>query len=75
MRWLKTALASLALVALLGACGGDAQVRQYPDSREAEERGVSGGESEPARRSEAPPRSGGPHPTDDEVTGEEVNPL
>lgn len=60
---------------VLGACGGDNQVRQYPDSETAEERGVSGGESEPVRESEAPARGGGPHPTDDEITGEEVNPL
>lgn len=59
----------------LAACGGDTQARPYPDADSAQERGASGGESEPVQRSRSPDRGGGPHPTDDEMTGESMQPL
>ena len=66
------ALALAALVTMLAGCGGQ-QVEQYPDVDQDAEGQTSGSGSE-IDRTAPPTGTGGPHPQD-ELSGENTEPL
>lgn len=63
-----------ACVVLGLACGGDGRVQRYPDVDEELERQSEGIEESPERRAQPPTRTHGPYPQD-ELAGEETEPL
>jgi hypothetical protein len=64
--------AALALALTAPACGD--RVERYPDVDDDAAEGTTGGEGEPVRRAQPPQDTGGPHPQDD-LAGEETEPL